>query len=91
MPTYTVRGMLGEAFALYYGCMSWALPRLGASPRVGADGNRKYQFMEMNLQKRVAGLKDKIPEIQKTLDTVRFLKLQRVRLLPVPHPIRNRG
>ncbi|KAL2112692.1 hypothetical protein VUR80DRAFT_6719 [Thermomyces stellatus] len=37
----------------------------------------KYQFMEMNLQKRVAGLKDKIPEIQKTLDTVRFLKLRK--------------
>ena len=36
--------------------------------------------MEMNLQKRVGGLKDKIPEIQKTLDTVRFLKLRRVRL-----------
>jgi hypothetical protein len=35
--------------------------------------------MEMNLQKRVAGLKDKIPEIQKTLDTVGFLKLRRVR------------
>ena len=35
--------------------------------------------MEMNLQKRVGGLKDKIPEIQKTLDTVRFLKLRRVR------------
>ena len=34
----------------------------------------------MNLQKRVGGLKDKIPEIQKTLDTVRFLKLRRVRL-----------
>ncbi|KAG6011050.1 hypothetical protein E4U21_000081 [Claviceps maximensis] len=34
----------------------------------------KYQFMEMNLQKRMGGLKDKIPEIQKTLDTVKFLK-----------------
>ncbi|KAG6037015.1 hypothetical protein E4U41_005351 [Claviceps citrina] len=31
----------------------------------------KYQFMEMNLQKRMGGLKEKIPEIQKTLDTVR--------------------
>jgi len=34
----------------------------------------KYQFMELNLQKRITGLKDKIPDIQKTLDTVRFLK-----------------
>lgn len=47
--------------------------------------------MEMNLQKRVAGLKDKIPDIQKTLDTVRFLKLRRVRLLPVPDSIREAG
>ncbi|SPO04433.1 related to prefoldin subunit 3 [Cephalotrichum gorgonifer] len=37
----------------------------------------KYQFMEVNLQRRVAGLKDKIPEIQKTLDTVRFLKIRK--------------
>ncbi|KAH8673347.1 Prefoldin subunit-domain-containing protein [Xylariales sp. PMI_506] len=34
----------------------------------------KYQFMELNLQRRVAGLQDKMPDIQKTLDTVRFLK-----------------
>ncbi|RDA91272.1 hypothetical protein CP533_6340 [Ophiocordyceps camponoti-saundersi (nom. inval.)] len=34
----------------------------------------KYQFMEMNLQRRMAGLKDKLPDIQKTLDAVRFLK-----------------
>ncbi|KAK0625255.1 frequency clock protein [Bombardia bombarda] len=37
----------------------------------------KYQFMEQNLQRRVAGLKDKMPDIQKTLDTVRFLKLRK--------------
>ncbi|KAK4250025.1 Prefoldin subunit-domain-containing protein [Corynascus novoguineensis] len=36
----------------------------------------KYQFMEQNLQRRVAGLKDKMPDIQKTLETVRFLKLR---------------
>jgi len=35
--------------------------------------------MEQNLQRRVAGLKDKMPDIQKTLDTVRFLKLRTVR------------
>ena len=39
----------------------------------------KYQFMEASLQKRVAGLKEKIPDIQKTLDTVRFLKTRKVR------------
>ncbi|KKA27013.1 hypothetical protein TD95_000530 [Thielaviopsis punctulata] len=36
----------------------------------------KYQFMEMNLQKRLAGLKEKIPDIQKTLETVQFLKIR---------------
>ncbi|KAF2086230.1 Prefoldin, subunit 3 [Saccharata proteae CBS 121410] len=33
----------------------------------------KYQFMEVNQQRRSVGLKDKIPDIQKTLDTVKFL------------------
>ncbi|KAL2752106.1 hypothetical protein ACRALDRAFT_1066173 [Sodiomyces alcalophilus JCM 7366] len=37
----------------------------------------KYQFMELNLQKRKTGLKEKIPDIQKTLDSVRFLKLRK--------------
>ena len=49
---------------------------------MGARGarrkNRKYQFMEQNLQRRVVGLKDKLPDIRKTLDTVRFLKLRTV-------------
>lgn len=40
---------------------------------------RKYQFMEANNQRRVVGLKDKIPDIQKTLETVRFLKTRKVR------------
>lgn len=35
--------------------------------------------MELNLQRRMTGLKDKIPDIQKTLDTVIFLKLRQVR------------
>ncbi|ESA42017.1 prefoldin subunit 3, variant [Neurospora crassa OR74A] len=39
----------------------------------------KYQFMEQNLQRRVVGLKDKMPDIQKTLDTVRFLQMRKVR------------
>ncbi|PYI32229.1 Prefoldin, subunit 3 [Aspergillus indologenus CBS 114.80] len=33
----------------------------------------KYQFMEVNTTKRAAGLRDKIPDITKTLETVRFL------------------
>ena len=39
---------------------------------------RKYQFMEMNLQRRMTGLREKIPDIEKTLDTVQFLKLRKV-------------
>lgn len=34
----------------------------------------KYQFMDQNLQRRVVGLKEKLPDIRKTLETVRFLK-----------------
>ncbi|EON65174.1 hypothetical protein W97_04411 [Coniosporium apollinis CBS 100218] len=34
----------------------------------------KYQFMQQNTERRTIGLKDKIPDIQKTLDTVRFLQ-----------------
>ncbi|KAI9841378.1 MAG: peptide chain release factor 1 [Thelocarpon superellum] len=37
----------------------------------------KYQFMEVNTQRRVAGLQDKIPDIQRTLDMVRFLKARK--------------
>lgn len=40
--------------------------------------NRKYQFMEVNTQRRAAGLKDKIPDIQKTLETVQFLEMRKV-------------
>jgi hypothetical protein len=53
---------------------------------------RKYQFMEQNLQRRVIGLKDKLPDIQKTLDTVQFLKARKVRMAPLPRlslPLRN--
>jgi hypothetical protein len=50
--------------------------------RVGTERVvRKYQFMEANQQRRAAGLKDKMPDIQKTLDTVRFLKTRKVCLL----------
>ncbi|KAL8711103.1 MAG: hypothetical protein Q9220_004484 [cf. Caloplaca sp. 1 TL-2023] len=34
----------------------------------------KYQFMEVNTQRRAAGLKEKVPDIQKTLDMVQFLR-----------------
>lgn len=40
--------------------------------------DRKYQFMEINTQRRAAGLKEKIPDIQKTLDMVQFLKMRKV-------------
>ncbi|KAK5718810.1 peptide chain release factor 1 [Elasticomyces elasticus] len=33
----------------------------------------KYQFMEGNTQRRAVGLRDKIPDIEKTLKTVKFL------------------
>ncbi len=39
---------------------------------------RKYQFMEVNTQRRKAGLDEKIPDIQKTVETVRFLKTRKV-------------
>ncbi|KAB8232853.1 tubulin-binding prefolding complex subunit PAC10 [Aspergillus alliaceus] len=37
----------------------------------------KYQFMEVNTQRRAAGLREKIPDIKKTLEMVRFLKLRK--------------
>ncbi|EFQ97508.1 prefoldin subunit 3 [Nannizzia gypsea CBS 118893] len=37
----------------------------------------KYQFMEVNTQRRAQGLQQKIPDIRKTLETVRFLKTRR--------------
>jgi hypothetical protein len=49
--------------------------------RIPATDNfllRKYQFMEANNQRRARGLRDKIPDIQKTLDTVRFLQKREV-------------
>lgn len=51
--------------------------------------NRKYQYMESNMQRKAAGLKDKIPDIQKTLETVQFLKTRTVchhAGLPCPVP-----
>jgi hypothetical protein len=37
----------------------------------------KYQFMQLNTQRRGQGLKEKIPDIRKTLETVRFLHSRR--------------
>lgn len=34
----------------------------------------KYQFMQVNTERRQAGLKGKIPDIEKTLETVQFLQ-----------------
>ncbi|PSN62602.1 Prefoldin, subunit 3 [Corynespora cassiicola Philippines] len=43
----------------------------------------KYQFMEANTQRRAAGLKDKIPDIHKTLETVKFLKSRKEQTDPI--------
>ncbi|KAF2429555.1 prefoldin subunit [Tothia fuscella] len=37
----------------------------------------KYQFMQANTERRALGLREKLPDIQKTLDTVRFLKTRK--------------
>ncbi|KAL1959817.1 hypothetical protein VTO42DRAFT_962 [Malbranchea cinnamomea] len=37
----------------------------------------KYQFMEVNTQRRGQGLREKIPDIKKTLDMVKFLRDRR--------------
>ncbi len=47
--------------------------------------------MEVNTQRRAAGLKDKIPDIQKTLDTVQFLKTRKVCFLTQIHFSASRG
>ncbi|KAF1956804.1 Prefoldin, subunit 3 [Byssothecium circinans] len=43
----------------------------------------KYQFMEANTQRRASGLQDKIPDIKKTLETVRFLKARKTNAAPI--------
>ena len=39
--------------------------------------------MGANLQRRVASLNEKMPDIQKTLDVVRFLAMRKVRFPPI--------
>ncbi len=51
-------------------------------PSLNVLACRKYQFMEVNTARRAAGLKEKIPDIQKTLETVRFLDSRKVRQCP---------
>lgn len=61
--------------------MSQPPPLLGNRCKLDINTNlvrRKYQFMEVNTQRRAFSLRDKIPDIQKTLDTVRFLKFRKV-------------
>lgn len=52
----------------------------------------KYQFMEVNTQRRGQGLREKIPDIKKTLEMVRFLKLRKeVRLRAYENICRTLG
>ncbi|KAI1612369.1 Prefoldin subunit-domain-containing protein [Exophiala viscosa] len=37
----------------------------------------KYTFMQQNVERRQAGLKEKLPEMKRTLEVVRFLKKKR--------------
>ncbi|KPI37113.1 putative prefoldin subunit 3 [Cyphellophora attinorum] len=41
----------------------------------------KYTFMQQNVDRRAAGLREKLPEMKDTLDTVRFLKKKRAAAL----------
>ncbi|EPE26051.1 Prefoldin [Glarea lozoyensis ATCC 20868] len=43
----------------------------------------KYQFMETNKQRAAVGHRDKIPDIQKTLDMVQFLKTRKPGSAPI--------
>ena len=41
----------------------------------------KYTFMQQNVERRQLGLKEKLPEMKNTLDTVKFLKRKRKQIL----------
>lgn len=41
----------------------------------------KYTFMQQNVERRAGGLREKLPEMKDTLDTVRFLKKKRTAAL----------
>ena len=51
---------------------------------------RKYQFMEANNQKRKASLDEKIPDLERSLDTVRFLQTRKV-VISLAHAARARS
>lgn len=40
----------------------------------------KYQFMQQNVERRAEGLREKLPEMKKSLDTVKFLRSQKTLL-----------
>ena len=42
------------------------------------EQHNKYKFMEANLRQKKQRLKAQIPDIQKTLDVVKFLKSRQV-------------
>ena len=44
------------------------------------EPRRKYQFMQGNTERRGQGLREKIPDIQKTLDVIQLLKMRGVSL-----------
>jgi hypothetical protein len=50
----------------------------------------KYQFMEVNTTRRSQGLREKIPDIQKTLETVRYLG-GRWKVLAHPHVTKSKA
>lgn len=41
----------------------------------------KYTFMQQNVERRAGGLREKLPEMKDTLDTVKFLKKKRTTAL----------
>ncbi|WFD29545.1 hypothetical protein MSPP1_000554 [Malassezia sp. CBS 17886] len=49
----------------------------GTGPRMLTDADRKYKYMEASTAQRRKGLEQKIPDISKTLDMVRYLKAQK--------------
>jgi hypothetical protein len=57
--------------------LACALPLRRARQMLRPD--RKYRYMDANLQQRRASLTDKIPDIRKTLAMVDFLLERRVR------------
>ena len=51
--------------------------------RLTLSRERKYQFMQANTDRRVQGLRKKVPDIHKTLETIEFLRDRPVRCGPL--------